>query len=507
MPTKKKSFLIDASEFEKAVKINNPQELEKYLMKLMELANEYYDEIYRKYEKNPDIEKFNFCKQNFNRIKFIIQLKESLINTPLYLEAWISMLYSEVHALNLEPKTVEELNELIETIQTVGTSFKQLLTTMPCLDLSNENSARLLKYIDAFEYTWKTKKKRLLADIHFNFAETLAEQSNFQQALYHFEKAENLYTEAANAADNTNDNKMLLEFSNQTKKRLGVIKSKIKTHPLEVYSNKLGKELRIQLQKLPDSPSKWTIVNTSPPAQSIEKNQAIEIKSFTEKTGLSSKIKRKSNEESIYLETKKQKIDPSIAYPKKIKFRWKIECEQLLNKLDEIKIENYKLQSSSSNQHELIRFKASLASQYAIDIIKKLILTNEKLNNTKKLDYLKQAEKASANSINFYNQAGLIREKGKAIQCQNILTSIINEFEVPIKAKKCQIKNKVISKTIQTSLSKSKIVCKDLRAYQPTLSDRQISIMFKTSFIEESCQSTDKPKPLPTLLSLTRSRE
>lgn len=503
MPTKKKYFLIDASEFEKAVKINNPQELEKYLMKLMELANEYYDEIYRKYEKNPDIEKFNFCKQNFNRIKSIIQLKESLINTPLYLEAWISMLYSEVHALNLEPKTIEELNELIETIQTVGTSFKQLLTTIPCLDLSNENSARLLKYIDAFEHTWKTKKERLLADIHFNFAETLVEQSNFQQGLYHFEKAENLYMEAANAADNTNGNKMLLEFSKQTKKRL----EEIKTQPLEDYSNKLCKKLSIQLQRLPDSPSKWTIVNTSPPAQSIEENQAIEVKSFTEKKCLSSKIKRKSNEESTYLETKKQKIDPSIAYPNKIKSRWEKKCAQLLNKLDEIKIENYKLQSSSSNQHELIRFKASLASQYAIDIIKKLILTNEKLNNAKKLDYLKQAERASANSINFYNLAGLIREKGKAIQYQNILTSIINEFEVPIKAKKCQIKNKVISKTIQTSLSKSKIVCKDLRAYQRTLSDRQISIMFKTSFIEESCQSAGKPKSLPTLLSLTRSRE
>jgi hypothetical protein len=51
MLTKKKSFLIDASAFEKAVKINNPQELEKYLMELMELANKYYNEIYRKYEK------------------------------------------------------------------------------------------------------------------------------------------------------------------------------------------------------------------------------------------------------------------------------------------------------------------------------------------------------------------------------------------------------------------------------------------------------------------------
>jgi len=58
----------------------------------------------------------------------------------------------------------------------------------------------LLKYIANFEETWKTKKKRLLADATFNFAETLVEQSNFQSAFDHFERSKNLYAEAANAA-------------------------------------------------------------------------------------------------------------------------------------------------------------------------------------------------------------------------------------------------------------------------------------------------------------------
>ncbi|HEY2567491.1 MAG TPA: tetratricopeptide repeat protein [Candidatus Aquirickettsiella sp.] len=285
MPEKITSYnlpiLIPESDFEKIEQAIN---LEGSLKRLMEHANQSYDMVYRNHKDNPDIKKFNFCKQNFRRIKSIIELKgKSLLNTPLYLEARISMLYSKVHALNLEPETKDELNKLIKKIQTVETSFKQLLTIIPCLDLSNENPARLLKYIDAFEQTWKTKEKRLLADIHFNFAETLVEQSNFQLALDHFEKAINLYEEAANAADNTNENKMLLKFSQQTKDRLKIIKSKIKTQPLEDYSNKLCKELRIQLQKLPDSPSKWTIVNTSPSAQSVEENQTIEIKNFIEK--------------------------------------------------------------------------------------------------------------------------------------------------------------------------------------------------------------------------------
>lgn len=217
----------------------------------------------------------------------------------------------------------------------------------------------------------------------------------------------------------------LMKAADQTQKKIQSLLN-------QKNSEESLKELRIHLQRIPDSDSKWTIINVSSPAQSIKERRVIEVKRLNEKTDLSLKIKRKSNEKFTYPESKKPKIDPSSAYPKKIKFRWKIECEQLLKKLDEITIANYKPPSSSPNQHELIRFKAILASQYAIKIIEKLIFTNEKLDNTKKLDYLKKAERAFQNSLSFYNQAGLVREKGKVIQCQNLLISTINEFKTSI---------------------------------------------------------------------------
>jgi hypothetical protein len=172
-----------------------------------------------------------------------------------------------------------------------------------------------------------------------------------------------------------------------------------------------------------------------------------------------------------------------------------VECKQLLNEL-KITIENYKLQGSSPSQHELSRFKASLASQYAINTIEELIFTNEELDDAKKLDYLKNAERAFVNSINFYNQAGLMCacEKEKIMHCQNILNSFIKKFEVSIKAKKYQIKKKEPSKTPKTSPIKSTIVSKDLRVYQPILSDRIISMMFNTSFVGENCKIGDNQK-------------
>ncbi|TLY48319.1 MAG: hypothetical protein E6K54_02295 [Gammaproteobacteria bacterium] len=122
MPIQEKSILFALSQFESVAQTNNPQKLENYLMELMSLANKYYDEIYLKYRNNPDIEKFNSCRQIFNQIMSIIKLKE--LSTPLinklYIEAWISALYSDVHALNLQPETEKQLNELNEKIQAIS---------------------------------------------------------------------------------------------------------------------------------------------------------------------------------------------------------------------------------------------------------------------------------------------------------------------------------------------------------------------------------------------------
>ncbi|MEN9917448.1 MAG: hypothetical protein RLY40_1387 [Pseudomonadota bacterium] len=304
----------------------------------MNLANESYDEVYLKYKKNPDLEKFNICRINFSQIKSIIESKTnstSLIN-KLYIEAWISTLYSVKHALNLEPETEEQLNVLSQKIQKIGREFKKLLEKKSSIDSNDKNYTRLLKYIDDFALFWKTDEKKLLADATFNFAETLIEHKNFSQVLYHFETAKNLYADAAthHAPDSAN-NKMLLEFSEQTNDRLQEIKNQ---HP-ETDPNKLIKELRICLQKLPDS-SIWTVVNGS------EKKTQI-VGQFTEIDSPTSKLKRKLNE-----------TDPSIACPKKVKLRWKIECEQLLKEFNLIGM-NYNHNEANISQKSLDRIKCS----------------------------------------------------------------------------------------------------------------------------------------------------
>ena len=83
MPIQEKSILFALSQFESVAQTNNPQKLENYLMELMSLANKYYDEIYLKYRNNPDIEKFNSCRQIFNQIMSIIKLKEVCLNKGL----------------------------------------------------------------------------------------------------------------------------------------------------------------------------------------------------------------------------------------------------------------------------------------------------------------------------------------------------------------------------------------------------------------------------------------
>lgn len=424
MPVKKKSFLIDTSEFEKIIQSNNLQELEKILMELMNLSNTYYDTVYRKYKNNPDTEKFTLCKQNFSQIKSVIESKANI--TPLinkfYMEAWISTLYSDVHALNLEPETKKQLDELNKKIQTISTEFKQLLTKKSSLDINDEKSVNLLKYIDSFEHTWKTHEKRLLADSTFNFAEVLIEQADFQQALYHFESAKNLYDEAtANATDN-GDKMQLKKFSAQTSARL----KKIKNTHLEAYFNNLGNELRIHLQRLPDSITNWKIVNESSPTELINEKQ--KIKSFTEKDSFSSQIKRKANEELTYPKTKKQKIDPAGAAHPKIKFQWKTECEQLLKEFNLIGM-NYNSNSINTGQKSLNRIKADICFKSALIKTENLIYLPNNLANSEKQHHLEELKYYFSQSIYFYNQAALLKEKGKVIHCFNMLTTTIEKLK------------------------------------------------------------------------------
>ena len=484
MPTKKKSFLIDESAFEKVDKINNPQELEKYLMKLMELANECYDEIYHTHKNNPDIEKFSFCKQNFDRIKSIMESNEkSLINMPLYLEAWISTLYSEVHALNLQPKTIEDLNKLITKIKTLEMDFKQLLTKKSCLDLSNKNSARLLKYIDDFEHTWKTKGKRLLADIFFNFAETLVENLDFVRAQNYFMQSKRLYKNAAANAENKRERSQLQEFASQTNSRLGEIKKLI---PQNVLSKKINvndqeKKLTLHFKKLPCSESKWTIVNAA--SQSAK--------------WVGIKRKQSLSKEPFQLKAKKQKID-----------LWTIECEKILDKFKCLNIA-IDLAHLSNNTKTFDERKAIAHNNYAIFLIEDLNNKEKNYSYSEKNEFLNKVVELLTKSAEIYKNLNLTEEKNNIEHCINAIRSSLKNLDANIN----QITKPEDSPSMKTQASRSKSIRsiseKELREFQPILSTRVVYKILKNASLSENNTQNTNPQNKKDFacLSLTRSNE
>lgn len=475
MLTKKNPFLIDEEKFEKVKKINDLNKLEAYLSRLLYLANLHYNAIYLKYKNNPNIEKFNFCIQNFSRIKSSIELKEkSLLNTSLYLEVWISMLYSEVHALNLEPETQGQFGELTRKINTIGTDFKQLLTKKSNLNSSNKIPVWLSNYIDTFEHTWKTKEKKLLADVNFNFAETLVENSDLENALNYFTKSMSLYKNAAKNAENELEKNQLLVSARQTNSRLEEVKKIISQNTLSKSKNVNDQveKLTLHFKKLSDSTSKWTIVNEAT-SQSIK--AAVEIKR-----------KRKLNEEPFQFKAKKQKIESPTDSHTKIKIQWKTECTKLLNAFEQIGIEKYNLNDPFCKD-ELIRYKASLASKFAIETIEKLSFENKDLSDTEKLGCLKEAQNGFSKSIDFYEQIKLANKKEKIIQSSDLLATTIMKLETPInkiqaKPTKPQSKSRLTS-SIKTqecqTLPTAPLSREKLLEIQPTFSGRILSKMYR----------------------------
>lgn len=465
MPTKKNSFLIDKEKFEKAKKINDPKKFKVYLRELLNLANQHYNVVHLIYKNNPDIEKFNFCKQNFSRIKSIIELKEkSLLNTPLYLEAWMSMLYSEVHALNLEPKKIEELSEVIKTIQTIGTSFKQLLIIKLCLDSSNENSARLLKYIDAFEQTWKTKEKRLLADIYFNFAEILVENSDFEGAINYFTESMRLYKNAAENTENKLEKNQLLEFASQTNSRIEEVKKIISQNMLSKsnHANDQIEKFTLHFKKLPDSTSKWTIINKAA-SQSIKK--AIEIKG-----------KRKLNNEPFQFKATKQKIT-----------LWVIEREKILEKFHTLEIDT-DLDKIKLNIGSIGKRKAIAHNNYALFLIENLNNIKKSYSHSEKITFLTKTIVLLTKSAEIYKNINFTEGKNNVEHCINTIRSSLKNLDANIN----QITKPEDSPPIKTQASRSKSIRsiseKKLRDYQPILSIRLAYKFFNASLSENNTQ-------------------
>lgn len=462
MPIQKK-ILIATPEFEKETQTNHLK-FEDHVISLISSANKFYNKIYLESKTNLDIKKFSACKKKFNDIKLVIESKKiftPLIN-KLYIEAWISTLYSDKHALNLEPKTEKQLTILNEKIQEIGSEFNQLLIKKSSLELKDERNIFLLNYIDDFEYFWKTIEKRLLADGTFNFAETLVKQTNFEHALHYFEKAKNLYAEAAsNAADNTTHKKSL-KFSKQTVARLKEIKNK----HLEKCSNKIEKTLPILFQRLSES-SEWTIVN---------------------KPSLAPSIKRKANETLVYSKTKKQKINV-----------WDIQCEKILEKFRDYKIDinlnKIKLKIGSFSMR-----KAIAHNNYAIFLIENLNSLEKNYCHSEKVKFLNKAITLLTKSKEIYENANLVAEKNKIRCCIDTVRSSLKSVKTDIN----QINKVVNSPSMKTPalLTNPRTVSKDLRAYQPILSDRKISMMFK-EFVMGDCKANNSKSSFT--LGLARS--
>lgn len=273
----------------------------------MKLANEKYDAVYRESKHDPDIENFSLCLKNFKEIKSIIEQKgnPSKLN-KFYFEAWISMLYSDVHALNLEPETEDQLNELNEKIQAIGTDFKQLLTKKSNLDPKDESSIKLLKYIDDFKKNWESKKNMLLGHANYNFAEILVEKSSLKMAVDYFTKSNNFYINAANESYKALDKTKLVTFAEQTKARLEEIKTLLLLDDRNCRNS--VKKLKIHLQKLPDSiTSSWTIINETTLSQASTEKSITTHVIKNSKLSNPTKRRRELHEKSIHPEAKKIK--------------------------------------------------------------------------------------------------------------------------------------------------------------------------------------------------------
>ena len=118
--------------------------------------------------------------------------------------------------------------------------------------------------------------------------------------------------------------------------------------------------------------------------------------------------------------------------------------KELLTKLKKIKIKNYTIKDVS-NKDELIRYKTSLASKYALSRIEKFLSLIENLSKTEKLCILKEAQNGFSHSIRFYSQAGLFKESKKTMKYYDTLTLVINSQESKMPAGKSSVVKLILS--------------------------------------------------------------
>lgn len=507
MPAKNTpSILMHEATFLSAKNANNEKDLEKHLTAIMTVANAHYNTVYRMYKNKPNIEKFSFCKENFQKIKSIIELKgnsTALIN-KIYLEAWISTLYSDVHALNLDPETEEELIKLNKKLLAIGTDFRKLQTKKASLDSKDENSVTLLEYIDDFEQTWKTKEKRLIADSHYNFAETLVEKSKIEledkangqinqveAAMKFLAKAVNFYKQAnlSKSADQTEQR--IKELERTAKEFQDSCKNNhFTSHPV--------KELVVVLRRtsppLKHAAITWTASYKEAPKETSDKLPEVVDQSVlpivTQKITVSDAIKptqrkRKSFDNDFKPAKKIKKTRPISASNNELETLWATEQKNILNKFSQLEIDintnkiNLKIGSFAER-------RAIVHNNYAIFLIEDLNNAEKNYSESEKLVFLKKAEQLLEKAAEFYEKANLSEKKNRIEQCVRTIRSSLTTLKTNITKPEAtsSIKTKACKKPIMT-LSDEKY-----REYQGAYSAR---LAFKF-FIEASGAPSKQPK-------------
>jgi len=129
------------------------------LKSLMKIAKQEYLKVYKENEDNEqlDIKAFSACKEKFQKIKSIIEENLTLTTSEsikiFYYDAWISALYADVNALNLNLETEEQLNEVNLKITGIHTRFNALLTKKEKSSSDLNLPTSLISYINRFKET------------------------------------------------------------------------------------------------------------------------------------------------------------------------------------------------------------------------------------------------------------------------------------------------------------------------------------------------------------------
>lgn len=436
-------ILIDEKIFLKVEHAPNKEKFHNSLRSLMTRANKIYNNVFKS-DRSEHVKSFPLCKKNYIRIQAIIKNSKFFINffNVYHLEAELACIQSDFNALNYNVTSEIDLNSLIENLKKIELKFKEFNNDFNNLNSkenivpeTNDVYEKLLIYRNDFSNSWNENSNRLLGDTHYIFSEHL-EKTSLQKAINYSKEAANFYNKAG-----------LLMFEDQTIQRI--------------------KELEITLKELLDSShNKNTAENLPNPTVVLTKLPISYEKPQTQVN------KRKSADTTSSSPAKERRGNEQIDFKK------------LLAKLKQIKIENYKLQDPS-NKNELIRYKASLASNYALDRIE--IFANKKLSDAEKLYPLKEAQNGFSYSIKFYNQAGLIKENDKIIQCYNILALAIDSLELIVSDNKLP----PIEKLIAPSNKKSSQKPNNGHSHQPTRYTR--SFFQQLSSPENDVQEDNQP--------------